>query len=176
VQKKILGIAIILVFVAILIAPVFADPTKGQKAAITLTWTRTKRIQGPPRFTGNVMHRDVYVEWSVVLEIEGGPTLTGTAKTERKNVRVPQPDGANLVLRDYYELWFATQGGGFEGNALVMLEGFMGGGVWEKSKAHGLFQGTDAFEGQTLNAGHGWKEQDGGIVWTGYLLKYPLPP
>jgi sugar-specific transcriptional regulator TrmB len=105
----------------------------------------------------------------VELEIEDKPTLIGKAIIEREMVILPQKHGKNLILRDYYEISF-PQGGGFEGNALVILENITRRTFWEKSKAYALFSGTGTFEGQTLNIGHPWQNFHYPIVWTGYLL------
>jgi hypothetical protein len=166
VKKKILGVFGCLLIVAMLTTPVFADPTKGQKASITLRWFRTDRLTVDEWWSNGVRHRHVHVWWNVVLEIDGGPTLLGTAFTERDAVRVMQSDGPNNVLNDYYMLTF--DGGGFEGNALILTQNV--GTPTFRVKAHGLLMGTGDFEGQTINAGHHWVA-GGPPVWTGYLLK-----
>lgn len=166
-NKKILMVAVALMAVVMLATPVFADPTQGQKAAITINWTRTNRITVDEWWSSDlVRHRHMHVWWDVELIIDGGPPLPGTGYTERDAVRVTQKDGFNNVLHDYYVLTF--DGGGFEGNALIMVQNQ--GTPDFRGRAHGLFMGTGDFEGQTINAGHGWVPA-GPPVWTGYLLK-----
>lgn len=169
-KKKILGIFASLLFLAMLATPAFAKPTKGQKAAITLDFTRTsKTLLEPNRITGSVTHSHYLVTWDVTLEFENGTILEGEADNERYEVTVPQKDGANKVVRGYYE--FTFPGGGFEGRELLILEGFVS-GTWEKSKVYALFHGTGGFEGQTINVGHTWGAPGSAPAeWTGYWLK-----
>jgi sugar-specific transcriptional regulator TrmB len=108
--------------------------------------------------------------WDVELVIEDKPILIGKATCEREMISVTKKHGENRIIRDYYEISLPG-GGGFEGNALIILENFTKGVGWEKSKAYALFKGTGGFEGQTLNVGHPWQKKSLPIVWTGYLLK-----
>ena len=177
VKGKVFVIAVALMAVAMLATPVMAKPTKGQKAAITLTFTFTGGVPvEPPKVTGNVMHMHVNHYFNVELEIDDGPTYYGTAVTDRQMLFVPQENGMNLLMRDDYVFSFPDQQGGFEGNAKVLLDGVITEPSldWEMGKSHGLFTGTGAFEGQTLNAGSPWGPRQPSIIWHGYLLK-PLP-
>jgi sugar-specific transcriptional regulator TrmB len=111
------------------------------------------------------------ITWNVELAIEDGPTLTGKAICQREMVRVPQKHRENLILRDYYEISF-PEGGGFEGNALIICANFTEEKLWEKAKVYALFKGTGAFEGQTINIAPPWKKNiTYPYVWIGYLLK-----
>jgi hypothetical protein len=173
-NKKISGIFVSLVCLVMLTIPAFASPTQGQKAAITLTWTNLNSVTIEVKISGNVVHRYLHVTWDVELAIDGGPTLYGTSSGKREMLVVPQKDGRRLVVVDYCELSFPEEEGGFEGNALIMMEGFSLGPpqIWERSKGHGLLQGTGAFEGQTINAGRHWHPfGESQTIWTGYLLK-----
>ena len=174
-NKKIAGIAVVLLAAVMLATPVLAAPPQEKKVPITLTWTITSQVLIEMRITNGVVHRHVHVNWDVELVIDGGPPVTATAFTERNLLIVPQKDGGNLVIRDYYVIDIPGEEGGFEGNALILLDGFIAGtpNTWEASKAHGLFKGTGAFEGQTINAGRHWGPQIS-PTWTGYLLN-PLP-
>ena len=63
---------------------------------------------------------------------------------------------------------------GFVGNGKVILYGVVQVGPsisWVGGIGKGLFHGTGAFEGQTLNFNSNWRLFGGGIVWDGYLLK-----
>jgi hypothetical protein len=173
-KNKFLVIAVALMAVAMLTIPVMAEPTKGKKAAITLTFTfmGAETIE-EPKLSDGVLHTHVYHYFAVELAIDDGPTYYGTAVTDRKMLFVSQ-EKANLLMRDNYVFSFPDQQGGFEGNAMVLLDGvvtepFLS---WEMGKAHALFKGTGAFEGQTINAGYHWgPPQPPTITWGGYLLK-----
>ena len=82
-------------------------------------------------------------------------------------------DNGKMIIVDYYVFTFGD--GGFEGNGLVILDGFVPAppppASWEQSLARGLFQGTGAFEGQTLNVGHPFWSMPGPPTWIGYWLK-----
>ena len=176
VKRKVLVIALALMAMAMLATPVMAAPTKGRKAAITLRFALPP-VGGPvepPKPTGGVLHMHVSQTFNVELEIDDGPTYYGTAVTDRQMLFVPQENGMNLLMRDDYVFSFPDQQGGFEGNAMVLLDGVVTEPSlsWEKGKSHGLFTGTGAFEGQTLNAGSPWgPPQPPTITWHGYLLK-----
>jgi len=178
-KKKIFYVFVSLAFLAMLVIPAFASPTKGNKVAVTLVFVeRTGRTIIEDKYSNGIRHRLLELTYNVELQVADGPTLEGTAFWERMSVL--NLKSAKNVCREYYEFWFENEGGGFEGNCLLIMDGFVPGtgpgnpATWEKSKVYGLFQGTEAFEGQTLNVGHPWEEPTGTIVWTGYLLK-PLP-
>ena len=172
-NKKILVVFVAVLAIAIFVTPVFAKPTKGQKVAITLIWSRTSKVVVDEWVSGKVTHRLVHLTWNVTIKFEDETTLNGTAVEERKVVLVPQKVGSKNVIRVNSELSFPSEGGGFEGYYLLILAGFTGPPppMWEKSKVHGLFRGTGAFKGQTLNVGHTWKPFGASIGWTGYWLK-----
>lgn len=175
-KKKVLVIAVALMAVAMVVTPVMAAPTKGQKAAITLTFA-VPPVGGPvepPKPTGGVLHMHVSQTFDVELAIDDGPIYSGTAVIDRKMLFVPQENGMNLRMVDDYLLSFPDQQGGFEGKANVLLDGVVTepGLSWEMGRSHALFTGTGAFRGQTINAGSHWAPpQPSAIVWTGYLLK-----
>jgi hypothetical protein len=180
-NRKVLEIAVVLMAVAMLAVPVMANPTQGQKVAVTMTQIAT----GPPTtldedVTGPITHSHSEGYYNVEIDITDGPTLIGTAVVDRKLVRVPQKGSilGRWIFTDYYEITIDTKGGapvdgGFEGNGKVILDGVNPatmGISWEKGRANVLLHGTEDFEGQTLNFNVPWNaEQD--IVWDGYLLK-----
>jgi hypothetical protein len=170
-KKKIMSVFVSLLVIALLATPVLAKPTKGQKVMVSITW----EIIGPIylsdwKETGNVLHRDVILEWDVTLVIGGGAPIFGTAITERKLLRVTQGDGELRILNDYNVLMFT--GGTFEGNALLQSHWLPGGPANVQSRVnHALLQGTGDFDGQTISAKHDWRTHDQPIVWSGYLLK-----
>jgi hypothetical protein len=159
--------------VAMLATPVLASPTKGNKVAVTLTFANRIPNVIDEWDSGGVTHTLVINTWKVILEIEGGPTYTGTAIDERKIVAVTQKNEVDQICRSYYELSFPSAGGGFEGNSLLIIDGFTGPPppMWDKTKIHYLFRGTGAFEGQTLNVGETWTPFGGPLGASGYLLK-----
>jgi hypothetical protein len=178
-NKKILGIAVVLMAVAMLAPPVLAEPTKGRKTAVSLRFifphVQVNTID--EWYSGPVYHRLwESIDWNVELTINpDGPnptTLPGTCYALRKVVQV-MPNGKDTgksIVKDYYEFTFGD--GGFEGHALVMLDGFNPANTPPWSDVHlvGLvFQGTGAFEGQTLNVRR-VRGTPPGI--TGYWLNY----
>ncbi len=168
-NKKILGVFIGLLAIAMLAIPVYASPTKGQKVPITIRWTLVPGGYLGSNYTGIVEHRHALGTWNVTLAIDGGATYNGTFAAVREVLIVPKKDGNNILWRERGEMWFPSAGGGFEGNFCVLMDG-VGNPLEMRAKAHGLLQGYGAFEGQTINAGHHWVGL-GPIVWTGYLLK-----
>ncbi|HLN44394.1 MAG TPA: hypothetical protein VK209_01665 [Candidatus Sulfotelmatobacter sp.] len=157
-----------------LIGMVIADPAQGQKVPITLIWTQTQLTTIERNDTASgVSHRHIHVWYNIQLTIDNTATLSGTAFAERDNVVRPPQDGflyGDRVLRDYYVLSFPSEGGGFEGNAILQLTDYTSLTVYN-AMTHGLFHGTGAFEGQTINAGRDWGPAGQTATWTGYLLK-----
>jgi len=152
------------------IGAVMAEPTQGQKVPITITWTSISTVPDVPKIVGNTVHNHGVITWGVAINIDYVPTYTGIAIADRYVVITVQKDGANMKMKEVYDMSIDGEDGGFVGSALILMEGVMPTGGWEKSKAHGLLNGYGAFEGQTINAGHHWAPP-GPIVWTGYLLK-----
>lgn len=179
-NKKVLGITVVLMAIAMLVAPVMADPTQGQKTAVTVNIAGGPPTDiDPPVTTGPVTHK--YQEQfmhTVTITFEDGSTLDGTATVERKVVYVPQHGAMRWIFTDYYEFDFGE--GGFVGNGKTILDGvvFTATGIsWQASLAYGLFHGTGEFEGQTLNIGHTWGEPGSEqSAWTGYWLKCSVYP
>jgi hypothetical protein len=172
VKKKILVIAFVLVIAALMIAPVLADPTNGQKKAVTVIMTRNDGggpgiPLSPNVVTGPVIHLHRLQGYDVTIVFDDGtPDLVGTVLVERKMANVK--GGHRIILTDNYVFAFVSEGGGFEGNGQVLLDRVNG-----ASLAWGLFHGTGAFEGQTLNIGHGWEAfSSTPNPWIGYWLKY----
>ncbi len=173
-KKKILGIFGCLLFLVLLITPALASPTKGNKVAVTVTMVRTNGPgPGTPlsdnRFTGPVIHLHRLQTFDVTITFEDASTLEGTIDIERKIVNVK---GSRIILTDYYVFTFDSEGGGFEGNGQVLLDLVNG-----LSLAYGMYHGTGAFEGQTLNIGHGWESYVSAVnPWYGYWLKCSVYP
>ena len=129
--------------VAMLVTPVMAVPTQGQKVAVTF------RFIFPPisqtiyeQWQSNgVTHTHFEVNFNVELTVVDGPILLGTASIQRKNV-VVFPKGletGKVNLVDYYVFDFGD--GGFEGNGKVMLDEFNPAATppWGDVRGQGLF-------------------------------------
>lgn len=175
--KTVLASTLVLVMLLVFVAPAIAAPTDGQKEAITLSW-KTKSYEVIDTLnSGPIIHRHVHYVWDVKLTyVATGDFITGTALNERDVTIVPEPDGVGTQrnYRDYYSITFPvqtglTEAGGFEGNAMIFAQnyGTTSITVW----THGLFKGTGAFEGQTINAGVPPWESLNSMTWEGYLLK-----
>jgi hypothetical protein len=181
-NKKVLGIAVVLMAVTMLAVPVYAKPTNGpNKVAVTVTMTRDGRpvneggdgggngiLLDGPVFTGVIIHVVLEQHYFTTITFADNSTLDGYIVDERKVVNIK--GSSRIVLTDNYVFDFGE--GGFEGNGLVMLDMVKG-----QSKGYGLFHGTGDFEGQTLNIGHGW-EPFSTVVnpWLGYWLKCQVYP
>ena len=172
-NKKIFGITIVIMFAALLVTPVLAAP-KGQKVPITIHFSNQVQTLTDEKITGNVIHRVADVTYDIAIDVDGVLNYyTGTAVALRNILVVPREVGVDLVIKDDYV--FMIDGGTFEGSAVIVLKGYIAPTAtsppdYERGKAHALLQGPDAFDGQTINAGHHWLPF-GPITWTGYLLK-----
>jgi hypothetical protein len=184
-KKKIIMLLVTVLAITMLAVPVMAKPTKGQKTAVTVIMTRNDgggpgTPLSPNRNTGPIIHLHRLQGYDVTVTFEDSSTVLGNIEVERKMVNVK--GGHRIVLTDYYvitlfkdELKTDPYDGGFEGNGQVLLDRVNG-----ASLAWGLFHGTEDFEGQTLNIGHGWEAfSSTPNPWYGYWLKcsvYPMTP
>lgn len=176
-RKTVFAFSLALVMLLTFAGSVIAAPTEGQKDAITLSWTLSSSKVIDTLLSGPIVHRHVHNTWDVRLTfVATGDFYVGTAITERDVTIVPEPDrvGTQRNYRDYYSITFPiqeglAQAGGFDGNAMVFAQhyGTSSMTVW----THGLFKGTGAFEGQTINAGVPPYEAANSMTWEGYLLK-----
>jgi hypothetical protein len=174
-NKKILGIAVVLMAVAMLAVPVLAKPTNGpNKVAVTVTMTRNDGggagiLLDDDVFTGPITHRHLLQGYDVTITFDDDSELIGTLLIERKVVFVPQKESIRRIFTDYYVFTFDgdDEDTGFVGNGKVIIDGVNG-----QSLGYGLFHGTGDFEGQTLNIGHGWEAfSSTPNPWIGYWLK-----
>ena len=172
INRNTLGIAVVLLAIAMLATPVMAAPTQGQKIPITIYFSNQVAVLVEEQITGNVIHRVMDVTYDIAVDVDGVPTYTGTAVAARDALLVPRGLGVfDLVLNDDYVMEFDGFEGTFEGKATVVLNDYAPAvPTYEAGKAHALLQGTGVFEGQTINAGHHWIPF-GPITWSGYLLK-----
>ena len=172
-DRRVLAMAVLLLAVAMVATPVLAAPINGQKVSATLKFPTPPKVTtldpGETTWTnGNVTHlRDRIINYTFLLIIDGAPPITGYAITVRDGNGVPYKIGMT-GYHEYYEFWFPTAGGGFEGRALNHITDATGPMSYDLS-LHVVLHGTGAFEGQTLNL---WRS--GGPIgpgWLGYLLK-----
>ena len=175
-KKKILGIIIVLLAVAMLATPVLAVPTKGQKVPITMKWARTSNMLLERNDTkGGISHRSLSQTWTVQLFIDGAEIpLEGTAVVIREtHMRHTKKGGVDQIIIDHYDISFPTEEGGFEGNEHMLLTDYVSGpdGATFDVVLHALFHGTGEFEGQILNAGVD-KGPGATMEWEGFILKY----
>ncbi len=175
-KKAILVTVIAFLAVSMLAAPVFAAPPVEKKVPVTLKWapvSGSSIVIERRDVNGNVSHRIITQNWKVNLTIGDSVTpIVGTGVVMRQTLyRYSKPNGVvDQVVNDYYVVSFPTLGGGFEGNVHIMLANYVNSTNYNVIVVHGLFHGTGALEGQTLNAG---VDQGPGanMLWEGYLLK-----
>ncbi len=172
-RKLILIPVLVLLMLFAAAVPAMAEPTNGQKIPAIL------KFPVPPKVTildpgetwtthGNVTHREgTIINYTFQFIIDGAPPIIGYAISLREGSSIQSKIGMSN-WQEYYEFWFPTEGGGFEGRALNHITDFVSGTSYNLD-LHALLHGTGAFEGQTLNM---WREGPplpGG--WFGYLLK-----
>lgn len=175
--KKVSVISTALMVVALLatllVGMVMADPTDGQKVPVVVTYTPIPGQQITiERFDteGNTSHREISLNYTVRLFIGDAVTpLVGKVVGSRSAMWMHQKDGLHGILHDYYVFSFPTEGGGFEGNAILLFTDYVSSASYTVHMIHGVFHGTGTFEGQTLTAGR--DEGPPSMTWTGYLLK-----
>ncbi len=147
--------------------PVMAEPTQGQKVPVTLKFTP---ISGPPgdrRTTdGDVTQvRDAGLKCALELVIDGAQPLIGESFATR-DAMGKRPE--MVLYHEHQVMTFPTEEGGFEGYDLLKITDMQSATEFTL-QAHGVYQGTGAFEGQTLNL---WRTKGpANPVWEGYLLK-----
>ena len=148
--------------------PVIAAPTEGQKVTVTLKFTP---VGGPPgdRWTTNggvTQVRDAGLTFNLELTIDGVATPIIGESVATRDAMGQRPE--MVLYHEHHVMWFPTEGGGFEGYDLLKITD-MKSGTDFTLQAHGVYQGTGAFEGQTLNL---WRDKGpSNPVWEGYLLK-----
>ena len=169
-MKKVTVIVFALAFLVVSFAlPVMAEPTEGQKVAVTLKFTPVSGPSGD-RWTTNggvTQVRDAGLTYTLELTIDGAQPITimGQSVAER-DAMGKRPE--MVLYHEHQVMSFPTEGGGFEGNDLLKLTDFESATEFT-IQAHGVYQGTGAFEGQTLNL---WRDKGpANPVWEGFLLK-----
>ena len=168
-NKKIIRLAITLLTVAILVTPVLAVPTQGQKVPITLQFNPEGNTGGVTKVTpSGIRHwtnRDKV--YSLIFSIDGAEPIPGLDNAISSYKWWTDDEGmGNGIYHEFNVLTF--EGGTFEGNSKLKFTDFDYGTRTFNVEAHGVFHGTGVFEGQTIVAGY---EGPSGGTWSGYLLK-----
>jgi hypothetical protein len=174
VNKKVLGIAVLLLAVAMLATPVLAKPTKGQKVPVEwyILGFSSEPGEGYSIKTfdcGIQIRRNLIVTFDpILLVIDGSSTpLVGTVVNNVDGISNPAEGTALDVYK--MDMSFST-GGGFKGYSLAIHKEMFT-PDWTL-KWDIVLQGYGEFEGQTL-----WMSREGpypsppGTPVTGYLLK-----
>ena len=171
-KKSVIAITLVFTLFAGLFVtmPVMAAPPGEQKVSVRIVWTPVSGSSSTleNRLTDGVGHRLITNKWTLQLYIGNAQTpLSGTADCTRHVLYAYTKQGRG-VYQDDYVIAFASEGGGFEGRAHLEIFDWVSSSVYNVD-AHALFQGTGAFEGQTLNVGV--ERGPANLEWTGYLLK-----
>jgi len=168
-KVAIVVLAVSLLTIIFAAMPVMADPIEGQKVAVTLKFTPVYGSDVPDyRWTtdgGVTQVRDGGCKYQLELVIDGAPAIFGESVAARDALG-KRPE--MVLYHEHQVMWFSAEGGGFEGYDLLRMTDFKSRTEFTL-QAHGVYQGTGAFEGQTLNL---WRDK--GLqnpVWEGYLLK-----
>jgi hypothetical protein len=170
-NKKILLIAMVVFSVTLMATPVLAVPTQGQQLPVSLKFTPIPGEASPGEYNlnnGNIgQRRDGSQNYTVELSIDGAAPIVGKSVAERPITVYNAIKHQSFTIHEIHVMYFFTEDSGFEGNALLQFTDFVSLSDYH-IKAHGTFQGTGEFEGQTLVASY---EGPQGGTWTGYLLK-----
>ncbi len=167
VRKSLIVIFTLVLFATCFALPVLAQPTEGQKVAVTLKFTPVSGPPGDRRTTngGVTQVRDAGLTFAVELTIDGAQPIIGESSAAR-DAMGKRPE--MVLYHEHQVMYFPTEEGGFEGNDLLKLTDLQSATEFTL-QAHGVYQGTGAFEGQTLNL---WRTKGpANPVWEGYLLK-----
>jgi hypothetical protein len=170
-NKKILGIAFALMFVAMMVAPVIAEPTRGQKVTAEMYVLGFSQVPGEDYSInanngGIRTERNLIVTYDpILLIIDGGAPLMGTVVSNVDTIS--NLDKKTAVGHMDAVMSFLTSEGGFRGNIQTTQEEMFT-PDWTL-RMHCVLQGFGAYEGQTL-----YLNRTGpypGPPSTGYLLK-----
>ena len=167
-NKKVLGIAVALLLVAMFVAPVFAK----RKVAVTATQMGVGSSGGESRLVddGILQFRGAEGAGVVTLYIPGQTPLTGTSSSEINGKitftqEPPDPEAEGLIhLKMKWTFTGEGTTGTFEGQ---MQRKGIGVPVITYMEAHMVLQGTGDFKGQTLMLSHAGPPP---LHWEGFLI------
>ncbi|HLN88778.1 MAG TPA: hypothetical protein VK253_01820 [Candidatus Binatia bacterium] len=172
-KKTVIVIALMLaLFAGLFVAlPVMATPPEEQKIPVRIVWAvdiLAFTLENRP--SDGLSHRLITIGWKLDLYIgDAVIPIHGTADCTR-HVMWAYAKLQMAVYQDEYVISFPTEGGGFEGTAhLTIYDWITTNPPVYNIKIHALFQGTGAFEGQTLNVGV--DKGPANLEWEGYLSK-----
>jgi len=171
-NKKVLLMAIALLAVAMFVAPVMAEPTKGLKVDATLK-PGPMVFEGVPEKQwitegGIEQIRGMQVDYFPITLTIGSDVYTKGYSTNIQDVVYNPETGVSNIRSD--TVWTFAGIGGFAGN-LEMKLWFVEGIPWPYYSIHTLMHGFGAFEGQTLMLSYEGPITFPREVWTGYCLK-----
>jgi hypothetical protein len=164
-NKKVLAIPIALVFVAMLVIPVIAEPTKGQKVPASLI--PGPQVGGAPpekqwETNGGIgQGRGREVDYFPITLTIGNDVYTDGYSYNYGNQMF---NSKTMILNSRgLAIWTFEGIGGFEGNLEMKLSAIDG-----YYSIHGVLFGFGDFEGQKLMLSY--EGPPVGAVWTGYCL------
>jgi len=150
-NKKILGISVGLLVVAMLATPVMAAPATRVPVTVTLVVPSTPTPPVPPGWTTN---GDINIirDWVFSGGIATFSTLPGMTFVCYSEVHGMKNMKTKEGVAIYRSVWSLVGGGGsFEGIQICKMHGLTGGfPPYTSSSVHAVFQGTGMFEGQTI--------------------------
>ena len=177
-KKKIVfsSLAVLMMFSSVLLMPVMAEPTKGQKVAVTSVFVAPPQVPSMGELVitngGIYILKDFVEVWSNnLLFIDDNPVplhicaYMVESGSWNSKTRV-------CVLHDDV-VWYVSEEGspdGFAGTEILKLfdYDFLGTHRWTSMQMHAVYHGFGAFEGQTLTFFYAGPASP---VSTGYLLK-----
>jgi hypothetical protein len=170
-NKKILGIFVSLLVVAMLATPVMAEPTKGQKVAAELYPQALPYYEGIPEKNwttngGITQERGGQTDY-YPIDLKIGSALYTDGYSTNINDVVSNSKTSVVNIRSD-TVWTFAGIGGFAGNIEMKLW-FVEGMPMPYYSIHTLMHGFGDFEGQTLMLSYDGKLM--GAVWKGYCLK-----
>ena len=172
-NKKVLGIAVVLMAVAMLATPVMAEPTKGQKVPARF------RVIPPPDVTdagyswftkSGVFHGRGHTEkYSAKLNISG--TVYDAFFVTVMKVALWNPKQRTMASHSEDIVYIPSEGSsnGFSGMGILRFYGWdWTTQMWTSQKIYHIWHGFGSFEGQTLMLSY---EGPISSIVTGYCLK-----
>ena len=151
-NKKVLGIVVFLLAVAMLATPVMANPTKGQKVPVEMRILGfySEPGEGFSSRTTNggikIVKNSIVVYDPILLFIVEDLPLTGTVVSNTHSEE--NTNQQNIVIQYDTVMYFSTPEGGFKGKMFARLTGLLTPDWYIKWNIE--LHGYGAFEGQTL--------------------------
>jgi len=176
-NKKVLGITVFLMAVAMLATPIMgtamADPTKGQKVTASVTFIPPPSIpnMGDPWWTeSGVFHGKGRTEaYSAILVIDGTPCDAFVIMVSQVGTWNPQQETMIMHSNDIVYIPSEGSSDGFSGMGAMKFYGYSWiTHMWASQKVRHIWHGFGSFEGQTLMLSY---EGPRGPTMTGYCLK-----